>query len=167
MKDQTVRKVLKDNKVPGTSTETRAAEAPSPSAGSAAGFLGGSQAGLCERPGACLDQGGLNMKTFSKRQRENRGTQRLVRELSEQPGPLEPLPHQPLDCESEISSPSKPLNPSWRSPRSTAWVPPEHRPKARDQCASRPAARMPGCTGTKILGGHAPRSSPGLPPLKP
>ena len=50
-----VRRVLKDNKVPGTSARTRAAEAPSKGAGSAAGFLGESQAGLCERLGACLD----------------------------------------------------------------------------------------------------------------
>ena len=77
-----VRRVLKDNKVPGTSAGTRAAEAPGLGAGAAAGFLGESQAGLCEQPGACLDQGGLNRKDFSKRKRENRGTQGLVRELS-------------------------------------------------------------------------------------
>ena len=79
-----VRRVLKDNKVHGISTGNRAAEAPVPGTGSAAEFLGESQAGLCERPGACLDQGGLNRKNFSKRKkkRENRGTQRLVRELS-------------------------------------------------------------------------------------
>ena len=77
-----VRRVLKDNKVHGISTGTRAAEAPVPGTGSAAEFLGESQAGLCERPGACLDQGGLNGKNFSKRKKENRGTQRLVRELS-------------------------------------------------------------------------------------
>ena len=47
--------MLKDNKVPGSSAGTRVAEAPSQGTGSAAGFLGGSQAGLCERPGACLD----------------------------------------------------------------------------------------------------------------
>ena len=64
-----VRRVLKDNKVRGTSAGTRAAEAPG-GAGSAAGFLGESQAGLCERPGACLDQGGLNRKNFSKRKRK-------------------------------------------------------------------------------------------------
>ena len=74
--------MLKDNKVPGTSTGTRAAEAAGPGAGSAAGFLGESQAGLCERPGACLNQWGLNRKNFSKRKRESRGTQQLVRELS-------------------------------------------------------------------------------------
>ena len=74
--------MLKDNKVPGTSTGTRAAEGPSRGAGSAEGFLGESQAGLCERPDACLDQGGLNRKNFSKRKRENRGTQQLVREIS-------------------------------------------------------------------------------------
>ena len=74
--------MLKDNKIPGNSSGTRAAEASSLGAGSAAGFLGESQAGLCERPGACLDQGGLNRKNFSKRKRENRGTKRLVRELS-------------------------------------------------------------------------------------
>ena len=65
-----VRRVLKDNKVPGTSMETRVAEAPCLGAGSAAGFLGESQAGLCEQPGACLDQGGLNRKNFSKRKRK-------------------------------------------------------------------------------------------------
>ena len=57
LKDQMVRRVLKDNKVPGTSTGTRAAEYPSQGTGYAAGFWGESQAGLCERPGACLDQG--------------------------------------------------------------------------------------------------------------
>ena len=82
MKNLTVRTVLKDNKVPGISVGTRVAEAPCCRAGSAEGFLGESQAGLCERPGACLDQGGLNGKNFLKRKRENRGTQWLVRELS-------------------------------------------------------------------------------------
>ena len=77
-----VRRVLKDNKVPGTSTGTRAAEAPSQGASSAAGFLGERKAGLCERSSACLDQGGLNRKNFSKTARENRGTQQLVKELS-------------------------------------------------------------------------------------
>ena len=52
-----VRRVLKDNKVPGTSAETRAVEAPGQGTSSAAVFLGESQAGLCERPGACLDGG--------------------------------------------------------------------------------------------------------------
>ena len=74
--------MLKDNKVPGTSAGTRAAEAPGRGTGSVAGFLGERQAGLHERPGACLDQGGLNRRNFSKRKRENRGTQWLVRELS-------------------------------------------------------------------------------------
>ena len=60
-----VRRVLKDNKVPRTRAGTRVAEAPGQGAGSAAGFLGESQAGLCERPGVCLDQGGLNRKNFS------------------------------------------------------------------------------------------------------
>ena len=70
LKDQTVRRALKDNKVPGTSVGIRVAEAPGPGPGSAAGFLTESQAGLCERPGACLDQGGLNRKNFSKRKRK-------------------------------------------------------------------------------------------------
>ena len=51
------RRELKDNKVAGTSAGTRVTEAPGLGAGSASGFLGESQAGLCERPGACLDQG--------------------------------------------------------------------------------------------------------------
>ena len=74
--------MLKDNKVPGSSAGTRVAEVPSQGIGSAAGFLGESQVGLCERPGACLDQGGLNRRNFLKRKRENRGTQQLFRELS-------------------------------------------------------------------------------------
>ena len=74
--------MLKDNKVPGTSMGTRVAEAPGQGTGSDAGFLGESQDGLCERPPACLDQGGLNRRSFSKRKRENRGTQQLFRELS-------------------------------------------------------------------------------------
>ena len=74
-----VRRVLKDNKVPGASMGTRAAEAPGQGAGSAAGFLGESQVGLCERPGDCLDGGeALNRRKFSKRKRENRGTQQAV-----------------------------------------------------------------------------------------
>ena len=51
-----VRRVLKDNKVPGTSAGTKVAEAPSQGAGPAARFLGESQAGLCKRTGACLDK---------------------------------------------------------------------------------------------------------------
>ena len=108
MKDQTVRRVLKDNKVPGTSAGTRVAEALGWGAGSAAGFLGESQAGLCERPGASLDQGGLNRKNFWKRKRENRGTQWLLRELSAAAmASCDPTP-QPLDCERGISSPNPP-----------------------------------------------------------
>ena len=79
-----VKRVLKDNKVVASSTGTKAAEATSPGAGSATGFLAESQVGLCERPGACLDQEKeeLNRRNFLKRKRENRGTQRLFRELS-------------------------------------------------------------------------------------
>ena len=52
-----VRRVLKDNKVLRTTPGTRATKAPSPGGGSPARFLGENQAGLCERPGACLDRG--------------------------------------------------------------------------------------------------------------
>ena len=73
MKNQTVRRVLQDNKVLGTSAGTREAEASGPEpTGSAAIFLG-------ERPGASLD---LNRRNFSKRKRENRGIQQLFREFS-------------------------------------------------------------------------------------
>ena len=68
LKDLTVRRVLKDNKVPGTRDlhRPRAAEAPA----QAQGLLQESweRARLsCEQPGACLDKGGLNRKNFSKR----------------------------------------------------------------------------------------------------
>ena len=73
LKDLTVRRVLKDNKVPGTGTRdpsgTRAAEARA----QAQGLLQDSweRARLsCEQPGACLDQGGLNRRNFSKRKRK-------------------------------------------------------------------------------------------------
>ena len=70
LKDLIVRKVLKDNKVPGTQDprSTRVAEAPA----QVQGLLQESweRARLsCEQPGACLDQGGLNRKNFSKRKR--------------------------------------------------------------------------------------------------
>ena len=109
-----VRRVLKDNKAPGNTVGTKAAEAPGLGAGSAAGFLRESQAGLCERPGACLDQRGLNRRNFSKSKRENRGTQQLFKELSTAAKWLlvPPLP-QPLDCEHLISSPSTHLKPDW------------------------------------------------------
>ena len=117
-----VRRVLKDNKVPGTSAGTRATEATGWGAGSAAGFLGESQVGLCDRPGACLDgagAGGLNKRNFSKRKRENRGTQQLSRELSAAAKwPLAPPSSQPLDCERQTSSPSTHLKPDWCTPRS-------------------------------------------------
>ena len=73
LKDQMVRRVLKDNKVPGT----RVAEAPGWGTGSAAGFLGcvGGQVLL-------WTWGCLNRRNFSKRKRKIRGTQRLFRELS-------------------------------------------------------------------------------------
>ena len=74
--------MFKDNKVPGTSAGTRVAKAPGQGTESAAEFLGESQAGLCERPGACLDQEDLNRRNFSRRKRENRGTQLLFREFS-------------------------------------------------------------------------------------
>ena len=66
-----VRRVLKDNKVPGTHVGTRAAEAPA----RVQGLLQDSweRARLsCEQPGACFDQGGLNRKNFSKMKRKKR-----------------------------------------------------------------------------------------------
>ena len=65
-----VRRVLKDNKVPGTCAGTRADETPAQAQGSAARFLGENQAEQCEQPGACLDQEGLNRKNFSKSKRK-------------------------------------------------------------------------------------------------
>ena len=76
-----VRTVLKDNKVPGTSTGTRAAEAQARAQGLLQDSWERARLG-CVRPGACLDQRVLNRKNFSKRKRENRGTQWLFREFS-------------------------------------------------------------------------------------
>ena len=90
-----VRRVLKDNKVPGTSAGTRVTEAPGQGAGSTARFLGESQAGLCERPGACLDQGGLNRRNFSKRKRKERHSAAVYRTLLSCHGLLHPYPISP------------------------------------------------------------------------
>ena len=65
----TVRRVLKDNKVPGTCTGTRAAEALAQVQGLLQDSWERARLG-CEQPGACLDQGGLNRKNFSKRKRK-------------------------------------------------------------------------------------------------
>ena len=65
---------------PGTRAATRAAEASA----QAQGLLQDSweRARLnCERPGACLDQG-ASIGRISQKEKENRGTQGLVRELS-------------------------------------------------------------------------------------
>ena len=58
--------MLKDNKVPGTSAGTRVAEAPAGVQGLLQDSWERARLG-CERPGACLDQGGLNRRNFSKR----------------------------------------------------------------------------------------------------
>ena len=110
--------MLKDNKVPGTSVGTTAAEAPSLGTGTAAGFLGESQAGLCERPGACLDQRGLNRRNFSKGKGKILEFSSCLENSPQQPWPLGPLPPQPLDCERGISDPSTHLKPGWQAPRS-------------------------------------------------
>ena len=133
--------MFKDNKVPGTRLGTRAAEAPSRGTGSAAGFLGESQAGLCERLGACLDQGNLNRRNISKRKRENRGTQWLFREFSTEAWPLAPRPPQPLNCEHQISSPSTHLKSGWCTPVSEAWAPKPETPGWVHTVISSPAAR--------------------------
>ena len=151
--------MLKDNKIPGTSTGTMAAKAPSRGAGSAAGFLGKREAGLCERPGACFDQGGLNTRNFSKTKRGNRGTQRLFRELSQQLWTLASLSPQPLDCECLISSASTHLSQvgmhpdQWTGcPHLKPWVGmhPDQRPvcKAWDRCPTQSTAWLPLCDHT-------------------
>ena len=69
LKDLMVRRVLKDNKVPGTCVGTRAAEAPAREQGLLQDSWETARLS-CEQPGACLDQGGLNRKKFSKRKRK-------------------------------------------------------------------------------------------------
>ena len=63
--------MLKNNKIPGISTGTRAAKAPVP-VGSAARFLGESQDGLCVGPSGCLDWGawirGISQKEKEKKE---------------------------------------------------------------------------------------------------
>ena len=62
--------MLKDNKVPGTSAGTRAAEALAQAQGLLQDSWERARLGCGEQPGACLDQGGLNRKNFSKRKRK-------------------------------------------------------------------------------------------------
>ena len=64
-----VRRVLKDNKVPRTCAGTRAAEALAWVQGLLQDSWGRARLS-CEQPGACLDQGGLNRKTFLKKKKK-------------------------------------------------------------------------------------------------
>ena len=84
--------MLKDNKVPGTSMGTRAAEAPGLGAGSAAGFLGESKAGLCERPGGRIS---------GKEKEKIEAISSCLENFPQQPWPLVPPPPQPLVCDQE------------------------------------------------------------------
>ena len=175
-----VRRVLKDNKVPGTSVGAKVAEALARAAGSAAGVLGESQAGLCERSGAWLDQGGLNGRNFSKRKRENRVTQRLFQELSTTAvSSCTPIPsavglwtphkqpqHPPGAwwAHTPVSSlDAHTTNPGWARTVISDPAAPVHRPTARDQYAPRSAARLSGHTDPKYPGGCAPRLADWLP----
>ena len=73
--------MLKDNKVPGTSAGTRAAEAP-------AGVQGLLQDSWERARLSCVSSQvlvwtrGAGIGRISQKEKENRGTQRLVRELS-------------------------------------------------------------------------------------
>ena len=70
LKNQTVRRVLKDNKVPGTSAETRAAEAPAQVQGLLQNSWERARLRCLSSQVLVLDQGGLNRKNFSKRKRK-------------------------------------------------------------------------------------------------
>ena len=77
-----VRRVLKDNKVPGTSVGTRVAEIPLWEQGLLQDSWERGRLG-CVRGQVLIWHGrGLNRKNFSKRKRENKGTQQLFREFS-------------------------------------------------------------------------------------
>ena len=76
MKDLTVTRVLKDNKVPWTSAGTRAAEAPAGAQGQLQGSWERARLGCVGSQVLVWTRGGLNRKKFSKI-----GTQQLVREL--------------------------------------------------------------------------------------
>ena len=77
-----VRRVLKDNKVPGTRAGTRAAEAPAQAQGLLQDYWERARLGCVRDQALVWTREGMNRKNFSKRKRENRGTQRLLRELS-------------------------------------------------------------------------------------
>ena len=129
-----VRRMLKDNKVPGTSTGTRAAEAPGQGAGPDTGFLGENQAVLCEPPGACLERGGegLEWEEFlGKKKEKMEALSGQLENSPQRPWLLVSLPPQPLDCELGISSPSTHLKPRWHTPRSADWVPTAETPGGR------------------------------------
>ena len=70
MKDLTVRRVLKDNKVPGTSTETRAAEAPARAEGLLQDSWERARLSCMSSQVLVWTKGGLNRKNFSKRKRK-------------------------------------------------------------------------------------------------
>ena len=95
-----VRRVLKDNKVPGMSAGTRVVEASRRGAGSASGFLGESQVGLCERQGACSERGGggvrLELEEFLKKKEKIEAFSGCLENSPQQLWTLVPPPPQPL-----------------------------------------------------------------------
>ena len=70
LKDQTVRRVLKDNKVPGTCTGTRAAEAQARAQGLLQDSWERARLGCVSSQVLVWTRGGLNRKNFSKRKRK-------------------------------------------------------------------------------------------------
>ena len=72
--------MLKDNKVPGTCTGTRVAKDPALVQGLLQDSWERARLG-CVRGQVLVWTWGLNRRNFSKRKRENRGTQQLDREL--------------------------------------------------------------------------------------
>ena len=70
LKYQTVRRVLKDNKVPGTSAGTRAAEATARVEGLLQDYWKRARLGCVSSKVLVWTRGGLNRKNFSKRKRK-------------------------------------------------------------------------------------------------
>ena len=70
MKDQTVRRVLKDNKVHGTCAGTRAAKAPARAPGLLQDSWERARLSCVSRQVLVWTRGGLNGKNFSKRKRK-------------------------------------------------------------------------------------------------
>ena len=110
------RRVLKDNKIPGTCMGTRAAEALSRSQGLLQDSWKRAKLGCVSSQMLVWTRGACIGRICQKEKEEIEALSTQLENSLQQLRPLAPLSPQPLDCECGISSPSTHLKPDCAHP---------------------------------------------------